>query len=401
MAITEQTVTLSRETVERVQSELAALQLDGWLLFDFHGLNPIASGLLGLPAMTRRYFVLIPREGEPIALTHRIEQQPWSTWIGENRPYGAWRELEAELRGLLEGVDRVAMEYSPGDAVPYADRIPAGVLEMVRATGVDVVSSADLISAFYSRWSPEGEESHRRAAVALQEIAHAAFAHIGQEVRAGRTPTEWQIRQWICQQMKERGIMVDGDTIVAVNANAANPHYAPSAASSAPIREGDLVLVDLWGKEDEGAIYADQTWMGYVGAEVPERIREIFAAIRDAREAAITLVKERWAAGVPVSGGELDDAAREVITSRGYGDAFIHRTGHSIDRSLHGSGPNIDNLESRDTRTLIPGIAFSIEPGIYLAGDLGFRTEVDVFMGPDGPDVTTPNPQHEVFAILG
>jgi len=400
MAITEQTVTLTRETVARVQSELATLQLDGWLLFDFHGLNPIASGLLGLPAMTRRYFVLIPREGEPVALTHRIEQQPWSTWIGENRPYGAWRELEAELRGMLEGVERVAMEYSPGDAVPYADRIPAGVLEMVRATGVDVVSSADLISAFYSRWTPEGEASHRRAAQALHDIVHAAFARIGEEVRAGRTPTEWEMRGWICQQMLELGLMVNGDTIVAVNANAANPHYAPSATASAPIREGDLVLIDLWGKESEDAIYADQTWMGYVGAEVPERIREIFAAVRDAREAAVSLAKERWAAGVPVSGGELDDAAREVITSRGYGAAFIHRTGHSIDRELHGSGPNIDNLESRDTRTLIPGIGFSIEPGIYLAGDLGFRSEVDVFMGPDGPDVTTPNPQHEVLAIL-
>ena len=400
MAVIEETVSLAPATVERIREELRARELDGWLLYNFQGLNAIASSLLGLPAMTRRYLVLIPAEGEPVALTHRIEQQPWTGWIGENRAYLSWRELESGVADLTRGLRRVAMEYAEGDAVPYVDRVPAGVLEMVRATGVEVVSSSDLVSAFYSRWSPEGEASHRRAAVAVQETAHAAFRHIAERVQAGLQVTEYGVREWVQAELSRRGAGVGSDTIVAVNGNAANPHYAPTAEAHAEIRTGDLVLIDLWGKEAEDAVYADQTWMGYVGEAVPERIRDIWAAARDAREAAVELARSRWEAGEAVAGYEIDDAAREVIVSAGYGDAFIHRTGHSIDRQLHGSGPNIDNLETRDTRHLIPGVGFSVEPGIYLAGDLGFRTEINVYVGANGPEVTTPRPQREVFALL-
>jgi Xaa-Pro dipeptidase len=402
MAITELRVSLDRSTVSRIQDELGALDLDGWLLYDFRGANPVATGLLGLPALTRRWFVYVGVEGDPVALTHRIEQQPWSGWIGENRPYAGWRELETELSRLLAGAGRVAMEFSEGDGVPYVDLTPAGVLEMVRTAGAQVASSADLVSAFYSRWTPEGEASHHRAAAAVRATAHAAFDRIADAVRAGGVPTEWQMREWVRGDLARRGLAVGVDTIVAVNANAANPHYAPSADRHATIGEGDLVLIDLWGREDgPDAVYADQTWMAFVGETVPERLREIFSAVVDAREAAVALARRSHAGGRAVAGGDLDDAARRVIVERGYGEAFIHRTGHSIDRELHGSGPNIDNLETRDDRRLIRGIGFSIEPGIYLAGDVGFRSEINVYMGADGPVVTTPEPQREVYPLLG
>ena len=401
MAVITETVSLSAATVGAIQDELRAAGLDGWLLYDFHGTNPVATAVLGLPAMTRRFFVLIRAQGEPVALTHRIEQQPWAGWIGANQVYLSWRELEAGLARVLGGSRRVAMEYAPEDAVPYVDRVPAGVLELVRATGVEVVSSADLVSAFHARWTPAGETSHRRAALVVQETAHAAFARIGELLESGSSITEWELREWIQGELARRGLWIGADTIVAVNAHAANPHYAPSPNDSALIAPGDLVLIDLWGKESDQAVYADQTWMGYVGDAVPGRLRAIWEAVRDARVAAAELARSRWQAGSTVAGWELDDAARGVITDRGYGEAFIHRTGHSIDREVHGSGPNLDNLETRDTRRLIPGIGFSIEPGIYLPGDVGFRSEINMWVGPDGPEVTTPNPQHDLVAIGG
>ena len=401
MAITEQTVRLTRETLDRVREELRALGLDGWLLFNFHNENPVASRMLGLPELTRRYLVYLRAEGDPIAITHRIEQQPWEGWIGENRPYSSWRELETRLAELLGSGPRVAMEYFAGDGVPYVDLIPAGAVEMIRAAGARIETSADLVSAFYARWSAEGEASHRRAARAVQETAHAAFARIAAGLRSGAEMSEWSIRGWIGEEFRRRGIMVGGDAIVAVNANAANPHYAPAVDRHAPIRTGDLVLIDLWGKEPgDEAVYADQTWMAYAGDAVPDRWAGIFAAVRDARDGAIEVLRARHAAGETVAGFEVDDASRSVVVERGYGEQFIHRTGHSIDRELHGSGPNIDNLETRDTRRLITGVGFSIEPGIYLAGDVGFRSEVNVFMGPDGPEVTTPDPQREIYALL-
>ena len=399
MAVVDVTVALDRDTVKRIQEELARLGLDAWLLYDFRGLNPVAGGLLGLPAMTRRYFVLIPAEGEPVAVTHRIEQQPWTGWLGENRPYLAWRELEALVGQLVRGRGRIAMEYDEGDAVPYVDRVPAGVLEMVRAAGAEVVTSADLVSAFAARWSEEGLAGHVRAAETLRDVAHEAFALIGERLRGGAETDEWEIRRWVAGELVKRGLKVGGDAIVAVNANAANPHYGPSADEHSPIRPGDVVLIDLWGKETEESIYADQTWMAFVGTDVPPRVEEMWNAVRDARYRAVELIQERYARGEPVAGYEVDDAARDLIRSRGFGDYFIHRTGHSIDRDLHGSGPNIDNLETRDTRRLIPGVGFSIEPGIYVPGDLGFRTEIDVYMKESGPEVTTPWPQHDMVLI--
>jgi Xaa-Pro aminopeptidase len=399
MAVIAETVSLTNDTVDRVREELRALGLDAWLLVNFRGNNPVAGGLTGLPAMTRRWFVYLPAEGTPVAITHRIEQQPWETWLGENRQYSSWRELERELGTLLKG-KKVAVEYAAGDAVPYVDIVPAGMLELLQASGAEVASSGDLVSAFYSRWSAEGEASHRRAARVVHDVAHAAFRRIAGVVRDGGRVTEWEARGWIQDDFARLGLRVGADSIVAVNAHAANPHYGPTAEKHAEIRAGDLLLIDLWGKEDDAAIYADQTWMGYLGDTVPDRLAQIFAVLSGARDAAIEHVVSRSAAGQTVRGFEVDDASRGVIERGGYGEYFIHRTGHSIDHELHGSGPNIDNLETRDTRTLIRGIGFSIEPGIYIPGDVGFRTEVDMYMGEGGGEVTTPNPQRAIYPLF-
>jgi len=399
MAVIAETVSLTAETVDRVRGELRALGLDGWLLVNFRGNNPVAGGMTGLPAMTRRWFVYLPAEGAPVAITHRIEQQPWETWIGEKREYSSWRELERELGDLLRG-KKVAMEYAAGDAVPYVDLVPAGVLELVRAAGAEVASSGDLVSAFYSRWTPEGEASHRRAARVVHDVAHDAFRRIASVVQDGGRVTEWEARGWIQDDFARRGLRVGADSIVAVNEHAANAHYGPTAEKHAEIRAGDLLLIDLWGKEDDDAVYADQTWMGYLGETVPDRLAQIFGVLTAARDAAIGLVLQRSAAGEPVCGYEVDAAASAVIERGGYGRYVIHRTGHSIDRDLHGMGPNIDNLETRDTRTLIRGVGFSIEPGIYIAGDVGFRTEIDMYMGEDGGEVTTPNPQRAIYPLF-
>jgi Xaa-Pro dipeptidase len=399
MAVTDAKVHLTEEALARIQRHLVEMRVDGWLLYDFRGNNPVAAGLLGLPAMTRRYFVYLPAVGRPVAVTHRIEQQPWRGWIGENRPYSSWEGLERELAATLRSARIVAAEYSAGDAVPYLDRIPAGVLELIRQAGVDAVSSGDLVSAFHSRWSGQGLASHERAAAILHDSVHEAFRRIGDELSASRPPTEWGIRGWLCDSLTQRGLRDGVDAIVAVNANAANPHYAPSADEHAPIRPGDLVLIDLWGKENADSIFADQTWMAFVGETPPERIQQLWATLRDARDAAVELIRARSTARIDLAGYEVDDVARGVIAEAGLAEYFIHRTGHSIDRELHGSGPNLDNLETRDTRRLIQGIGFSVEPGIYIQGEVGLRTEIDVYMGPDGPVVTTPRPQAEIVRI--
>ncbi len=373
---------LTPDDLPPLQKALTDAGLDGWLIFDFHGLNPVALGLLGLEGMaTRRIFVWIPSSGDPVAITHAIEQGPWARWPATwgKKKYSGWRQLESELQSLVNG-KRVAMEYSPGDAVPYLDRIPAGVLEMVRDSGAIVVSSADLVSRFYAVWTPENLASHQRAAKIIAGIAPSAMKRAGDAARNGSPLTEYDLQQWILAEFRANGISTDHGPIVAIGPSAANPHYEPPAEGSALIETGDILLIDLWARE-EGGVFADQTWMGSLGQPSPRNVG-IWEAVRDARDAAIALLRERIPAGKAVSGGEVDDAARAVITSRGFGEQFIHRTGHSIDsRDLHGSGPHIDNLETREERLLIPGVGFSIEPGIYLEGDVGMRSEVNGWVG--------------------
>jgi len=391
---------LQPRSLPALQSALASAGLDGWLLYDFHGLNPVAVGMLELPGMTtRRFFVYIPRSGQPVAITHAIEQGPWLGWPTSWRKekYSSWRSLESLLAGLVSG-KRVAMEYSPGDAVPYLDRVPAGVIEMVRAAGATVVTSADLVSAFYAVWSDDQRASHERASRAVSTIGQEAIRLAGSRADSAAPLTEHALQKWIKERFESGGLETDHGPIVAIGPNAANPHYEPTAESSATINRGDILLVDLWAREKNG-VFADQTWMGSLGAP-SERDNTIWLAVRDARDAAISLLRERLNARKPVRGGEVDDAARAVITKRGYGEYFIHRTGHSIDpRDLHGSGPHIDNLETREERALIPGVGFSIEPGIYLPGDVGIRSEVNGFVGTDGLLITPSDYQKELLIV--
>ena len=391
---------LRPESLPALQSALGNAGLDGWLLYDFHGLNPVAVGMLELPGMTtRRFFVYIPRSGSPVAITHAIEQGPWLGWPAKWRKekYSSWRELESLLAGLVNG-KRVAMEYSPGDAVPYLDRVPAGVIEMVRNAGATVVTSADLVSRFYAVWSEDQRASHERASRAVSTIGQEAIRLAGSRADSASPLTEYALQSWIKERFEGGGLETDHGPIVAIGPNAANPHYEPTAASSATIKRGDILLVDLWAREKNG-VFADQTWMGSLGAP-SGRDTEIWQAVRDARDAAISLLRERLDTHQPVRGGEVDDAARAVITKRGYGEYFIHRTGHSIDpRDLHGSGPHIDNLETREERTLIPGVGFSIEPGIYLSGDVGMRSEVNGFIGADGLLITPSDYQKELLVV--
>ncbi|MEP6857551.1 MAG: M24 family metallopeptidase [Gemmatimonadales bacterium] len=391
---------LQPESLAALQSALGTAGVDGWLLYDFHGLNPVAVGMLELPGMTtRRFFVYIPHSGPPVAITHAIEQGPWLEWPAKWRKetYSSWRALESLLVGLVKG-KRVAMEYSPGDAVPYLDRVPAGVIEMVRNAGATVVTSADLVSKFYAVWSDDQRASHERAARAVSTIGQQAIRLAGSRADSASPLTEYALQKWILERFESGGLETDHGPIVAIGPNAANPHYGPTAASSATINRGDILLIDLWAREKNG-VFADQTWMGSLGAP-SERDTKIWLAVRDARDAAISLLRERLDAHKPVRGGEVDDAARAVITKRGFGERFIHRTGHSIDpRDLHGSGPHIDNLETREERELIPGVGFSIEPGIYLPGDVGMRSEVNGFIGADGLLITPSDYQKEMLVV--
>src|SRR6266550_3690472 len=391
---------LAAESLPALQSALERAEVDGWLIYDFHGLNPVAVGMLELPGMTtRRFFVYIPHEGQPVAITHAIEQGTWSDWPRDwgKTTYSSWRALESQLRDLVNG-KRVAMEYSPGDAVPYLDRVPAGVIEMVRAAGATVVSSADLVSRFYAVWTNEQRASHERAARAVSTIGQEAIRLAGSRADSASPLTEYALQSWIKEKFAAGGLETDHGPIVAIGPNAANPHYEPTAEKSATIKRGDILLVDLWAREKNG-VYADQTWMGSLGPP-SDRDKSIWQAVRDARDAAISLLQKKISGHQPVKGGEVDDAAREVITKRGYGEYFFHRTGHSIDpRDLHGSGPHIDNLETREERALIPGVGFSIEPGVYLPGDVGMRSEVNGFVGADGLLITPGDYQRELLVV--
>lgn len=391
--------TLSVAGLGEVQQAIRDAGVDGWLLFDFHGLNPIAAGLLRFEGLTtRRAFAWIPAAGTPVALSHVIEQGPWRHWPAEweNRQYSRWRILESSLADLVRG-KRIAMEYSPGDAVPYLDRVPAGVLEMVRAAGATVVSSADLVTRVYAVWTDEQRASHERAAALIAGIAHEAIARAGDAAHS-QPLTEFQLRQWILQRFTEAKLSTDHGPIVAVGANAANAHYEPAEWGSAPITRGSILLVDLWARE-EGGVFADQTWMASLG-EPRDRDVRVWTAVREARDAAIDLLRERLDRGETVRGAEVDDAARRTIERHGYGDRFTHRTGHSIDsRDLHGSGPHLDNLETREERTLVPGVGFSIEPGIYIPGEVGMRSEVNGFIAGRELLVTPAEYQRELLVV--
>lgn len=384
--------------LEEIQGGLREQGLDGWILYDLHARNAVAGRLTGVGDLTRRYFVLIPDRGEPTVLMHGIETTPWDRWPWQKQKYVSWKSLDERLEALVGG-RKVAAEIMENDAVPAVDLIPAGVAGLLRKAGAELHPSADLITRFYARWTDAGLASHDRAARVLAEVARATFERAAEAVRAGRDITEGELHQWLLDQLRTRGVGIGPDSIVANGVNGANPHYE-NGPEGAVLEEGDVVLIDLWSRESEDAVYADQTWMGYLGATVPENVQRYWAAIRDARDAAVTFLHDEWAAGRVVQGWQVDDVTRGVVRDHGFDEYFIHRTGHSIDQDVHGMGPNIDNLETHETRKLITGVGFSIEPGIYVPGDVGLRTEINVYMSENGPRVTTPDPQAEIFTLL-
>lgn len=378
-----------------IRSTLDAMGADGWLLFDFHGVNPVAPRVLGLEGMaTRRLFVLIPREGEPVAVVHKIELQPMEGFPGRIVPYARWQELEAALGSVVAG-RTLAMEVFPEDGVPYLDRVPAGVVELLTRLGATVVPSAPLVTRFAATWTAGEVGDHTFAAEVIADVARRAVAEAVADPGSGVGEVAVQAR--VVAAMEAGGLELDTLPIVAFGANAANPHYEPREGSDARLSRGDVVLLDLWGGRTRDAVFADQTWMGFAGESPPERVLEVWHTVRSARDAAIEVIEEAVAAGRPVAGFEGDRAARGVIEKAGYGEYFVHRTGHSIDRELHGSGPHLDDYETHDERRLMPGVGFSVEPGIYLPGEFGVRSEINMYWGPDGMVVTPESPQQHLI----
>jgi Xaa-Pro aminopeptidase len=382
-----------------LREELTRAGVDGWLVFDFHGLNPVAGRLLGLTGLnTRRLFVLFPRQGEPVAVAHRIELQGLEGFPGRVIPYARWSELHAAL-GLLVAGRTLAMEISPEDAVPYLDRVPFGVVELLRRLGATIVPSGSLVSRFAARWSPSEADDHREAAEILAAVARETLAQV---VRAADTGlTESAVRAGVVKEVEARGLVFNEHPIVAFGANSAMPHYEPHPGRDATLRSGDVVLLDLWAGRSRATVFADQTWMAYAGTRPPDRVVQVWRTLRQAREAAVEAIRGAAATGQPIAGYQADRAARSVIEAAGLGHAFVHRTGHSIDRDLHGSGPHLDDFETHDDRLLLPGVGFSVEPGIYLAGEFGMRSEVNVFMTESGPEVTPREPQADLIVDAG
>jgi Xaa-Pro aminopeptidase len=379
--------------VKAIQKALGEQGLDGWLLYDFRGSNPIARAVIGFDEKqigTRRWFYLVPRAGEPVAILHVIEPHALKDAPGRSVLYRSWKELESLLAAHLKGMKRVAMEYSPRAAIPYVGRVDAGTVEIVRAAGPEVVSSADLVQVFEARWTPEQKALHDQAARDTLLAKDEAFRLIQDRLASGPPLKESEVQAFIQARFTARGLFTHHPCIVAVNEHASDPHFetAPGPDDRA-IKKGDLVLIDLWAKvaNDPRAVYYDATWMGYCGKDVPARMREVWEAVRGARDAAVTFVTEAVAAGRTIHGYEVDDVSRRHIEARNFGPYFLHRTGHSIGYEVHGNGVNIDNLETRDQRRIIPGVCFSIEPGVYLP-EFGVRSEIDMYVGESKAEVT-------------
>ena len=387
--------------IESIQKDLRAAKLDGWLFYDFRGRDPIALRILQLPEgmRTRRWFYFVPAKGTPKKLVHKIEAQALASLPGDTLYFSAQEELRGNLKKLLGRAKRVAMQYSPKNAIPYVSLVDAGTVELVRSAGVKLATSADLVQKFEACWSEAQLQSHLAAGRAIDKIVQQAFSLAAQSVREKKNLTEYDLQQWIRKRFEEEGVSADEGPDVAVNQNASDPHYGPSRESSATIKEGDLLLLDVWGKQKTaGSVYYDITWVGYLGAKVPEKYAKIFRVVREARDAAVDLIQKSVKAGKPLQGWQVDRAARRVIEKAGYGKYFFHRTGHNIGQAIHGNGVNMDGLETHDARHLIPATCNSVEPGIYLP-EFGIRSEVDVYIDENEARVTGAV-QHEILPLL-
>ena len=381
--------------VTAVQAALKADGLDGWLLYDFRGLNPIAAdvtavGKQGGHLATRRWYYLIPTTGEPRGLVHKIEKNSLAHLPGSTTRYAGRDQLEAGLRTLLTGIGRVAMEYSPGCAIPYVSRVDAGTVELVRQAGPEVVSSGDLIQRFSAVWDAAAIATHRQASEKLYRVKDRALDAAAQRLRDGIATTEYDIQQLMAGWFRDEGLTSDADPNVSAGENSGNPHYLPTATAHRALKKDEILLLDLWGKLDRpGAVYADITWVGYSGARVPDRFAQAFAAVVGARDAGIRLVQEATRAGRELRGFEVDRAAMQVLRDAGYADHILHRTGHSLGETVHGNGVNMDDYETHDDRRLLEGTGFTIEPGVYF-DDFGVRTEINMLVGSRDASVTGP-----------
>jgi Xaa-Pro aminopeptidase len=387
-----------------VQTAIRQLGFDGWLLYDFRGLNVLARRVLGMGGdamLTRRWFYFIPAQGEPRKLVHRIEPKALDAYPGSKQVYLRWQELEVGVGDLVRGASRVAMEYVPRNANPYVSRVDAGTVELVRSFGADVASSGDLVQLFEACWSDAQWQMHQEAGKHTRSAFDAAFGFIAERVRKGGSVRETEVQKRILDHFAAHNAVADHAPICAVGPHSGDPHYSPEAGSDGTIRAGDFVLVDLWAKLNRPeAVYSDLTRVGFVGDSVPSKYADIFRIVARGRDAAIDTVRQAFAQRRTLQGWEVDQAARSVIDQAGYGAYFCHRTGHSIGQEIHGNGANMDNLETREERRVLPRTCFSVEPGIYLP-EFGVRSEVNVFVdGASQVHVTGGDPQTEVLAIL-
>jgi Xaa-Pro aminopeptidase len=388
-----------------VQDFLAARGIDAWLLYDFRGQNQVALGALGLEhhMLTRRWFYLIPArgQGEPVLLVHAIERGSFPALAGTVLAYSGRESLATELGKLLKGRKKVAMEYCPMGAIPYLSRVDAGAVEMVRSFGPEVISSADLVQWFLARWDDWQLASHRRASDALDAAREAAFGFVAQRARTSTPAMETEVQDVMMAEFAKRRCITNHPPIVAIGPHSADPHYVPTRERHLPCKPGEILLLDLWCKEDDvRAVYADITWMGVIAETPAAEHAKVWEVVRDARNLGVDTVRNAHVAKRRIEGWQVDRAVRDYIAGKGYGDRFLHRTGHSIGaHSVHGDGANIDDYETHDTRELCAGLAFSIEPGVYLEGHFGVRSELDVFLAADGPHVYTP-PQTELVKLL-
>lgn len=377
--------------IEDIQNSLREAKLDGWLFFDHHRRDPLAYRILGIGdsvGASRRWYYFIPTQGEPRKLVHRIESATLDGLPGEKQSYSSWPDQQEKLNDLLQGARRIAMQYSPKCAIPYVSLVDAGTIELVKKAGVRIVSSADLVQEFEARWTEEQYHSHVNAGKLVDGVRREAFQLLAQHFRNNTEASEYQVQQFIVLRFKESGLYATHGPIVARNENASDPHYEPSNDRSAQIRRGDLVLIDMWAKlNTPNAVYYDVTWTGFAGDVVPDQIQNVFEIVRDARKKASDFVTRQVAAGKSIAGYEVDDVARGHITEKGFAEYFFHRTGHSIGTDVHGTGANMDNLESHDTRRIIPSTCFSVEPGIYLP-QFGIRSEVNMYVGEASASVT-------------
>jgi Xaa-Pro dipeptidase len=399
--------------VAEIQAALREANLDGWLFYDFRRSDPLAYRILKLPTAgvtTRRWFYYVPVVGQPVRVVHSIERYRLDTLPGRKIIYASWQELHAALRDALASgglksrrvvLKKVAMQYSPMGDIPYVARVDAGTVELVRSVnGVSVVTSADLVQQFEAVLTPEQLDTHREAADKIHKAIMEGFAEIARRVRAGEPVNEYDIQQFIARRLDAEGMTAGGGD-VSVGANTANPHYSPTAEHSAPIRRGDFVLFDISEKlKKPGAIVADQTWVGYVGESVPDEYVKVFNIVKEARDSATDFVRAAFAQGRTIRAAEVDDVSRGVIKRAGYGEQFTHRTGHSIGEEGHGNGANIDDFETRDSRRVIPRTCFSVEPGIYLEGRFGVRSEINVYVSDKDIEVTGQPIQTEIVPIL-